>query len=190
MLKKRSKLTWSRVKALLGALKDVPLLDLVHDLYELSEDNRDFIHAKLTRDASSFRPYLEAVESALYPDVYENGRIPLGDARRAIAKYRKATGDAEGTLELMLRYVECGTAFSAEYGDMDAAFYSSPESMFDEILKVIGSLPPGDHEARIKRLAQVAEQAGAVGWGYQDHITEALHRAFPQHADRYPEPDA
>jgi hypothetical protein len=187
---KRSKRTWSRVKAVLGARSDVSLLDLLHDLYDLSEDNRDFMHARVAHDDSSLRPYVQAVESALYPNVYKDDRVRLSDARRAIGKYRKATSDTEGTLELMLRYVECGTAFTANYGDMEETFYSSLESMFNDILDVVGSLPSGAQEAPLTRLVKVVEQARKVGWGYHDYISDALYLAFPDLDNDAAEPSA
>ena len=89
----------------------------------------------------------------------------------------------------MLRYVECGTAFTAEYGDIDEVFYSSLESMFDETLNGVVSLPPTDRAAPLRRLARVVDQAGAVGWGYQDSIGDALCRAFPDFAEDGPNAD-
>lgn len=168
------------MESLLAARKDVAIEDLLRDLYELSEENRDFIHAKLARDASTLRPYLEAVESALYPDVYRNQPIRLGEARRAIAAYKRATRDGEGTLELMLRFVECGTDFTADFGDIDERFYSSLSSMFDKIVQAVGSLPLASQRPHVERLLRVVERAGAVGWGYQDYIADVLHRVFRQ----------
>lgn len=161
-------------------------MDLLRDLYGLSEENRDFIHARLTGDASALGPYLKAVEKGLYPDVHGNERIQLGEARRAIAAYRRATSDGKGTLELMLRFVECGTAFTADVGDIDDRFYSSLSSMFEEIVRVLESLPVSEQASHVARLRGVVERAGAVGWGYQDHIAAVLRGAFPTAVDPPP----
>ena len=178
------------MKALLKARKAVDIVDLLRDLYELSEENRDFIRAKLERNASTFQPYLDAVEDALYPDIYRNQPVRLGDARRAIAAYKRATRDAEGTLELMLRFVECGTDFTAECGDIDERFYSSLSGMFDKIVEELGSLPLASQRPHLERLSLVVERAGAVGWGYQDYIADVLHRAFPESAQKIQRSDA
>jgi hypothetical protein len=40
-----------------------------------------------------------------------------------VTEYRKAAGDPDGMLELMIYYVECGTACTADYGDIDGWGY-------------------------------------------------------------------
>ena len=47
------------------------------------------------------------------------GKLKLGEARKAIRDYRKATGDIPGTAELLMTYVENGTKFTHDYGDID-----------------------------------------------------------------------
>ena len=61
------------------------------------------------------------------------GKLKLGEARKAIRDYRKATGDLSGTAELLMTYVENGTRFTREFGDIDERFYSSVESALDEL---------------------------------------------------------
>jgi hypothetical protein len=189
LLKNRPK-PWAQVKSLLKSRNDVALLGLLRDLYELSEENRHFIQAKLTCDTSTLRPYLEAVEKALYPDVYRNQPVRLGEARRAIAEYKKATKDGDGTLELMLRFVECGTEFTAEFGDIDERFYSSLSSMFARVVDAVGLLPAATQRPRVERLCQVVERARAVGWGYHDEIADLFYSAFPHVGEVGVLPDA
>lgn len=165
-------------------------MELLRDLYELSQENRDLIHARMAGDASAIRPYLEAVEKGLYPDVYAREGIQLGKARRAIAAYRRATLDGKGTLELMLRFVECGTAFTADLGDIDESFYSSLSSMFEQVVQAVEALPLSDQRSHVARLLGVVERAGAVGWGYQDHIAAVFHDAFPNAIEFGAETDA
>jgi hypothetical protein len=48
---------------------------------------------------------------------------------------KKAINDPVGTLDLMVYYVECGTQFTVDCGDIDEAFYASLESMFTQVVK-------------------------------------------------------
>lgn len=176
---KNRKTTWSQIKAVIDLQPEKAIRDLLRDLYRLSEENRGFIHARLATDPSTIRPYIKAVEDAVYPDAYHNKPVRLGEARRAIATYRRATGDRAGTLELMIRYVECGTEFTADFGDIDERFYSSLSSMFDDVVQLVSSLPDPQRLPCLKRLQRVVERAGAVGWGYQDTISDSLTSAFP-----------
>ncbi len=65
------------------------------------------------------------------------GKLKLGEARKAIRDYRKATGDLSGTAELLMTYVENGTRFTREFGDIDERFYSSVESALDELAALL-----------------------------------------------------
>jgi hypothetical protein len=44
-------------------------------------------------------------------------------AARLITGYRQVTGDVLGTLELMLTFVETGTRFTNEFGDIDVGLW-------------------------------------------------------------------
>lgn len=44
--RKRTGPTWSDVKAVLGNMEQKQLIQLVGDLYRLSKDNKDFLHAR------------------------------------------------------------------------------------------------------------------------------------------------
>jgi len=61
------------------------------------------------------------------------GKLKLGEARKTIRDYRKATSNLSGTVELLMTYVENGASFTHEYGDIDERFYSSVESVLDEL---------------------------------------------------------
>lgn len=53
--------------------------------------------------------------------------------RKAISDYKKASGDEVGVLDIMVYYVEMGTKFTLEYGDIYEEFYDSLESMFKKV---------------------------------------------------------
>jgi len=55
-------------------------------------------------------------------------KLKLGEARKAIKEYWKATGDVSGKAELLMTYVEQGAEFTCDYGDIDERFYNSLES--------------------------------------------------------------
>ena len=61
---------------------------------------------------------LERIERAFYT---RSGRpqLKLADGRKAIREYQTATADPVGTLELMLTFVETGTRFTRNFGDIE-----------------------------------------------------------------------
>src|SRR5450432_3875596 len=70
--------------------------------------------------------YRRKIVDQFFPTQGE-GKFKLGEARKAIRDYRKATGNLPGTVELMMTFVENGVKFTHEYGDIDERFYNSVE---------------------------------------------------------------
>ena len=102
---------------------------LVKDLYDHAADDRDFLEARCQVEgggSAALEKYRRKIIEQFFPR-YGSGieKVKLGEARKAIRDYRKATGNLAGTLELMLTYVESGTQFTCECGDMDEGFYKS-----------------------------------------------------------------
>src|SRR5215831_12323567 len=124
--------------------------------------------------------YKAIIRQSLYPDGTYDEPIQLARARKAISDYKKATKNACGTLELMVYYVECGTQCSVDFGDIDAWFYESLESMFRQVIQ---TLQHSDHDTLdrfLPRLDAIVRQARGIGWGYYDGLSATLKAAFPR----------
>jgi len=94
--------------------------------------------------------------------------------------HKKATNDPVGTLDLMVYYVECGTQFTVDYGDIDEGFYASLEAMFTQVVKKLQHSDQDTIDRFLPRLRGLVRQARGIGWGYYDAIAETLEVAFPQ----------
>jgi hypothetical protein len=96
-------------------------------------------------------------------------------AARSVTDYRQRTGDSLGTLDLMLTFVETGTRFTNEFGDIDEPFYEGLELMFDDFRELLLAHPDLYAEADLaQRLAKLARDAGWMGWGYGDYVSEQV----------------
>ncbi len=85
-------------------------------------------------------------------------------AARSVTDYRQRTGDSLGTLDLMLTFVETGTRFTNEFGDIDEPFYEGLEYMLDDFRELLLAHPDLYEEADLaQRLANLA--AMQAGWG-------------------------
>ena len=125
---------WSAVRQQLTSWEEPALLALVKDLYEAEPGSRDFIQARCQTGESGsaiLEKYRGKIVEQFYPD-RGYGKLKLGEARKAIRDYRKATGSIAGTTELLMTYVENGAQFTREYGDVDERFYNSLESALAE----------------------------------------------------------
>jgi hypothetical protein len=167
---------WSDVRKVLVRGDPAEFIDLIKELYDASPANRDFLHARFAAnpdDDSALRPYLKRITTQFYPS-RGYGKLNLAEARRAIRDYRKATGNVAGTAELMLTYVENGTAFTCEYGDINSAFYSSLESVLGELVTLLCTDGRELYPRFRDRIQQLATHAGSIGWGYGDFLREQV----------------
>ena len=96
-------------------------------------------------------------------------------AARLITGYRQATGDLLGTLDLMLTFVETGTRFTLEFGDIDEPFYEGLELMLADFRDLLLAHPDLYEQTNLaQRLAKLAQDAGWLGWGYGGYVTEVV----------------
>ena len=176
-MKKRSQAKkWAEVRKVLLRGDVEMLIDLVKDLYDASPANQDFLHTRLKvneDDTSALKPYLDRITSQ-FKMTRGDVKLDLAEARRAIREYRKATKNVPGTIELMLTYVECGTGFTLDYGDIDSRLYSSLSSVLREMADIVCS-EGRDYYPRFRdRIQNLNANSGSIGWGYGDLLSETV----------------
>jgi hypothetical protein len=137
---------WGKLKAKLRRFGASELLTLIHDLYQASPENRQFLRGRLLPSAADLERYRSRVMDAVYPDPFSRKRVRVGEAERLIRHYRLSTGDRSGVVELMLTMVEAGTEQAA--------------------------VPDSARPAIVQRLGELAWRAESVGWGYGDAVRE------------------
>jgi len=162
-------------RAALLAHRPSELVRLIGELYRLSEENRRFLSARLGDPAKQLERYREVVADAMFPDLLRTGaRVRVTEAKQAITQYLRATGDDAGTLDLMLTFVEAGTALAADAGYGDEAFFSSLESMLSRALALLFRSAPEVIDAVEPRLLDLQDTARDIGWGYGDGVADAV----------------
>jgi hypothetical protein len=83
-----------------------------------------------------------------------NQQVSLKDAKKAISDYKKSTNDHIGLIDLMICYVEYGTDFLCEFGDMYEQYYCSLESVFGNTLKLMQD-PEGEEAFYFKERLRI-----------------------------------
>lgn len=154
------------------------LSGLVLDLYGISRQNREFIETRLSLNADPLKPFKAIILDALDDDTGNQRPISISKAKKAISDYRKASGDKDGELELMVLFVERGNFLTVEYGDFGEPFYDSMTRMFE---KVVQRVKAGGAvlEARYRvRLCKIVESSKDIGYGYHDDLGYFYHSAF------------
>jgi hypothetical protein len=168
--------SWSALRRHLATLDKPALLALVKDLYEANADNRDFIQARCQTGENGseiLEKYRGKIVEQFYPKRGE-AKLKLGEARKAIRDYCKATGNVAGTAELLMTYVEQGAEFTYDYGDIDERFYDSVESALDELAALLHGEAREVYPQLSERLSRVEEITGDIGWGFHDHIVDVV----------------
>jgi hypothetical protein len=166
---------WSTLRQQLATWEKPALLVLVKDLYEAAAENRDFIQARCQTGSGgeALEKYRHKIVEQFYPARGEP-KLKLGEARKAVRDYRKATGNLHGTVELLMTYVENGAEFTEEYGDIDERFYSSIESALDELAALLYGDAREMYPQFSERLARVEQLSGGIGWGFGDYIGDVV----------------
>jgi hypothetical protein len=170
----QSQPTWATVKARLASLDRLALIGLIQDLYSAGGDNQVFLHARFGLSKDALKPYKEALDRWLWPDVLRNQYISVPKAKQAISSYRKAVGEPAGLAELMVYYCETAAGFSSDIGLQDEGFFNALVRMFEQALKATLQLPPRDCEAMIIRLDRVRSVSHNLGYGVGDDMDSLL----------------
>ena len=109
---KSKKPTWIDVNKSLKDFESSKLLELLKELYQLSDENKNFLHARFNVGSASLQNYKKIILDCLYEDpLDDNDDFDFDKAENTITTYEKATNDNEGTADLMIYYVECGNKF-------------------------------------------------------------------------------
>jgi len=176
----KKKTTWNSVKTALAGHDKAALVGLIADLYDYSEQNRSFLHARFSLGADPLKPYKKIIDDALCPDVMKNKPIRIAKGKQAIADYSKAIGDPKGKLELMLFFVESGTQFTLEFGDIDENFYVSLERMYKKAIDLLLTFDEEVIDAYYSRFEKLVTSTENIGWGYHDSLADIFYEAFPE----------
>ena len=176
----KKKPSWSDIKKAIAGYDRAALVGLISDLYASSAQNKTFLHARFSEGTDALKPFLKIIEDSLYPDVYKNKPIQIAKAKKAISDYTKAAGEPTGILELMVFFVETGTEFTVNFGDIDEGFYLALERMFSKALDLAVSMDMSIRDEYYERVAAIVVRASNVGWGFSDALDEMFREAFPE----------
>lgn len=174
MATKKNSASWSDVKTRLADYDRAGLLGLLQDLYTANKDNQAFLHARLNLGNDVLKPYKTIIDRWLWPDVFKNQDTSVAKAKKPIADYKKAIGQAEGLAELMVFYCEQAAGFSNDVGLQDEGYFDALVRMFEQALKTIASLVDAQRQPLWDRLDAVRRTSHNCGYGVGDDMDVLL----------------
>jgi hypothetical protein len=173
--KPRSTATWGKVKAHLADMDRAGLVALLHNLYDASADNRNFLHSRFDLGASPLKPYKEIIRWALCPGMTSHRDPSPSQARRVLNDYKKAAGETPELVELMVYFCEKAVWFPSQFGYVDEALFNALIRVFGDAAKRVESV--ADDQLRrsfAQRLDHVCVAADAFGYGVADAMDALL----------------
>jgi len=151
-------------------MDNASLLALLRDMYTASRDNQTFLHARFGLGSDALKPYKATIQRWLWPDVFRNQDTSVAQAKRAIADYKKAKGEAVDLAELMVFYCEQASGFGADIGMDDESYLGALVRMFEQALKAVAALPASQRAELGSRLDGVRRSCHNIGYGVSDEM--------------------
>lgn len=128
---------WKNIRSKLDKISQGDLIGLVKELYALNEQNKLFLETRFGNQGRGLEEYKLIIEDSICPTKPWKRDVSFSTGRKAIRDYKKALGDPEGLIDLMIYYCECGVSFTIQFGDIDEHFYESIESMYQNALELL-----------------------------------------------------
>ncbi|HII02601.1 TPA: hypothetical protein HA351_13470 [Methanosarcinaceae archaeon] len=133
-------LKWSELKKYLQDAGQKELIELVHDLYKQSVDNRRYVTARYTKkegDSEILEAYRKIVINAYFPARGAASKPRYSVAKKAINDYFRASGDIRGTMDLALTLVENVLKYRCEFSGIDEESYAGGSEMMGKVCELI-----------------------------------------------------
>lgn len=145
------------------------------------KNNKNLIYNNAHSGSEKVRAFKAIIQESVYPqraEHFSSGSMAI--AVRTFEAYKKSCNDSEGLIDLMLFFVECGSQFTLDYGDIDEDFYAVLEDVFDEALGLMKNSNSTIVERYRERINSIIEDTRDIGWGYNDQLQYVLDKHFPE----------
>jgi hypothetical protein len=168
-------ITLTELKSYLSGKTEKQLVGEISELFRQFPAVRDYYTSKLSSSGSA--DILEKHKSIIRNQFFPTrgfGKARLSVARKAVNDFKKVATSKHQVVDIMLFYVEQGSRFTNEYGDIDERFYNSMESMYESALQFIAdNSMQSDFQGRCALIVENATD----GWGFYDSLS-ALYDEF------------
>lgn len=132
-------LKWSELKKSFQEADQKELINLLHDLYKNSIDNRRFItarYAKTEDENKILEAYRKKVINVYYHPRGTASRPRYSVAKKAINDYSEASGDIKGTMDLALTLVEKVMKYLHDFSGIDEASRAGGSDMMEKFCEL------------------------------------------------------
>jgi len=153
------------------------LIDLILDLYLKNKPVKEQLDYYFNpNEQELLNSYKKKVLEAFFPKRGDQFHLKLG--KQAISDYKKLKPTTASLIDLMTYYVECGVELTMQYGDINESYYSSLESVYQDIMNLISK--NNLFEKFRDRSFEIVERTKNIGWGFHDFLGDAYYQTFEE----------
>lgn len=170
-MSKSKKLTSAELKKCLKEISRNRLESIICTLYKESDQAMIYFNSLFKSEETqeeNLRSYEKKLRKCF---AFSNPNSPDIQTGEKIIKEAKKFTNMRVTLYIILCFVELGTEFTNDYGDIDEYFYESLVNAFDDFVALLNA---ENNDAMYKefkgRINQVIQNSLHIGWGYGDTL--------------------
>ena len=165
-------MTITELKKELKKLEHSELSEIILSIYKTNDKVKEILNVKFIGEKYQ-EELLEAYKEKMFAEFFPKNmrKIPSFKLAKAMITEFKSVGNFEMVLDLMLYYVECGTDFTNEFGDVDGPFYDRLCSVYGQFIDQLNLKGTEDLYLKFKdRIESLISSSSGIGWGYGDFI--------------------
>jgi hypothetical protein len=164
---------WREIKQrALGADAGI-LVSVLQDLYELSPENRRFLHARFMGAEAEREEFRQRIHEAIYPDPLSSRRVQVPEAVRMIRQYHRATGDDSRTIALLLYSLDIAVEQANDLG-MYEEYFERLTTLVKTFLHHFAALPIKERPVVRSQFQRIVDRGKGIGYGFGDYLCEVL----------------
>lgn len=165
-------MTITELKKELKKLEHSELSELILGIYKTNDKVKEILNVKFIGEKYQ-EELLESYKEKMFAEFFPKNmrKIPSFKLAKAMITEFKSVGNFEMVLDLMLYYVECGTDFTNEFGDIDGPFYDRLCTVYGQFIDQLNLKGTEDLYLKLKeRIESLISSSSGIGWGYGDFI--------------------
>lgn len=166
-------LTIVEVKKGLKKLDETELIELLLELYKSNGKVKEFVSSRFGGESYN-KELFDEYKKKIFLEFFNRGfRTPgIKTAKSLLSDFSKF-GSFDNTLDLMLFFVECGTGYTNDNGDMNQVYYDTLCRVYDEFIDLIKQVESKDLINSFKgRVKELASESSNIAWGYGYFIVD------------------
>ena len=164
--------TWAACKKVIAGWPRPGVVALVQELYQLSEENRRFLHTRLLDQLGEFNleEARREIKRLVSPSIVYKNAFRHSDLKRVVDQYAKAGGDAAGVAGLLVADIDASCETFEIVGDAPEIADHVYASM-ERLHKTLETLDPAEARPVVGALSLVASRwFDRFGYGVSDEL--------------------